>query len=209
MIKLPFFKAYTDLQILQILRNGSEKEVEQLSRYLFRERFIKVPNTGAARARLPDNDERHHAYGYALTTFIHKIKAGLDLDVDNLDAFFTKIFNDKCIDIVRQATARKVRLAQTGPSAVEELEPMFYKLSFESQSILSRLVARQDLERVLDELKKMGNCFDLIVMQKIDGFSYQEMAPVLGLTPEAARTRTSQCLQQLRTRLQGELHFNI
>ncbi|MEZ4962341.1 MAG: hypothetical protein R2830_21110 [Saprospiraceae bacterium] len=204
-----FFKAYSDKEILQTLRKGSEMEVEKLALYLFRERFINIPNTGAARSKLPDKDERNHAYGYALTTFVNKLKGGLELEVEDLDAFFTKIFNDKCIDILRKHTAMKVRLTQAGPSPIENLEPVFQKLSGEAQNSLAKLLARLDLKRVLEELKKMGNCFDLIVMQKIDGFSYQEIAPILGLTPEAARTRTSQCLKQLRNNLQGELNFKI
>lgn len=196
-------KKYSDKEIIQILQNGSRKEVAAMHQHLLSIVFSKICNARKAIAILNNKTLREEAFHEAYTVFIHKINTNNFKGESNLSTFFTKIFLDKCVDVLRKINTNKYIANRPGPV---EMEEQIQNLPQQSQDILHDLFIKTDMEMVYQTLKDMNNNCEAIIRLNIQGYRHAEIAKILHLKPATVKTRNTQCKNALIKQLKGKLY---
>lgn len=118
-------------------------------------------------------------------TFLAALRAYPDLPEDaNLEAWLVTIARRKALDLVRADRRRAARLAASAALP----DPPAAEPAPEDGELWSHLAALPDKQR------------RTVAYHHVGGFSYAEIAELLGGTPEAARRAASDGIRMLRAR---------
>lgn len=195
-------KKHSDSEVIHTLLKGSRKEVASMHNYLLSITLSKVCHARKARAILNDKEMREVVFHEAYTIFIIKIKSDSFKPESKLSTFFTKIFLDKCVDMLRKINTDKYKANRPGELEIEERLRNLAPLSYD---ILNDLYTKTDMEIVRQTLEKMDNNCPEIIQLRLQGYSHAEIADILGLTAATVKTRNSQCRKKLIEKLKGKL----
>jgi RNA polymerase sigma factor (sigma-70 family) len=177
----------TDSQFMERVLSGGRlmhKSVE----WFYHEHF-KLVYQAIRKKRLLE-EEAIDAYSDAITSFIENIRRHRFQGKSKCSTYFIRIFNNKCIDIVRKKTTNNIDRNTVSLDAVKKENIHNDSEEYEILNIADILV----------HLSKI--CRD-VLMDWSDGYSMNEIAQRNGLkNANTARSKRYECFKQLKSFIQ-------
>jgi len=190
---------FSDREIIDGLRSADRRSVTRMEEYLFDTVAKVAMSNRSAVAILPNEADREEALLDAFLALLKAVKAGQfeGRAGAKLQTFFISIFHARCIDRRRRNEAGKNRPhREKGEDYSEHLDG----LSDASQNILRSLVARQDLEGIVEILKsedfRKTSCYEVLLLAA-EGYRYREIAEMLDRTEGSVKTTIFNCRARL------------
>lgn len=173
------------LQQNNALKRKGEEELFNRHAY-----FIK---DGMSRYSLPE-EEAFDAYSDTILQAIDNINAGLFEKRSSLKTYLYRIFNNKCVDLIRKKTTNKSSVHQTTP-----VSDMLAMIADPAKTVIQQIIERTDLNILKDKIKELGdNCRQLLSMFA-DGYNDKEIAALMEYkTADVVKTSRLRCLDKLR-----------
>jgi RNA polymerase sigma-70 factor (ECF subfamily) len=189
--RLNFLPHSSDQQIIESLsadgntRRRAEGELFQQYSYFIQEGMKKYSL---------QEDEAFDAYSDTLLAAIESITNGSFEKRSSIKTFIYRVFNNKCVDIIRKKTTNKSSVNRT-----VDLPDALMQLSDSAKSIVQQLVDKFDLQEMRNRIANIGEtCRELLTMFS-EGFSDKEIAAAMKYkTPEVVKTSRLRCMQKLR-----------
>lgn len=178
----------------EMIRNLKENKVvrrkaeEQLfNQYAY---FIKE---GMSKYSL-NQEEAFSAYSDAILQTIDNIVNTSFENRSALKTYIYRIFNNKCVDLIRKKTTNKSSIHQT-----DSISDMLEKISDPAKTVIQQLIDKNDAELLKTKLNETGeNCKQLLAMFA-DGYNDKEIAISMGYkSADVVKTSRLRCLDKLR-----------
>lgn len=179
--------------IAGVLAGG--KRQENAIRQLY-EQFFSLVAEGRRRHGTLSGEEALTAYHSAILSLRRELLGEQFRRESSLKTYLSKIFFNKCIDILRKKTSDKTAY----PGEIPEL-------GGERPEGLRRLVTDEQLRRAQGLLGRIGDvCRQIILDSEYWGYSAEEIAGRIGFSNAASvNSKKYTCLQQLRKLLGGAM----
>ena len=167
--------------------NKRKGEDELFNRFSY---FIKA---GMERFHLKEDDS-FNAYSDTIISAIESICSGQFGNRSSLKTYLFKVFNNKCVDIIRKNTTNKSSVNHT-----TEISDVLYRLSDGAKSIVQQIIEQSDFEEIKRKLNELGeNCKSLLMMFA-EGYSDKEISLSMEYkSPDVVKTSRLRCLDKLR-----------
>lgn len=178
----------------EMIRNLKANRVEKrrAEEHLFNRHayFIKE---GMSRYSI-DQEDAFNAYSDTVLQAINNIVTGRFENRSTLKTYLYRIFNNKCVDLIRKKTTNKSSIHQTTP-----ISDMLSMISDPAKTVIQRLIEKNDVELLRAKLNEIGeNCKKLLVMFA-DGYNDKEIATLMEYkTADVVKTSRLRCLDKLR-----------
>ena len=179
---------HTDEALINHIQAGGNRQ-EQGIRQLY-EQYYYLTRDGRKKYRTLDSSDLISAYNLAVISLRKQILTGVFRGDSTLATYLTRIFTNKCIDLLRkQKSDRQVAPVEYFPE-VEDQTP----------NALSRLIQMDQLERVRRQLQEIGEvCKQILLDSEYYGYSSEEIAQRIGFSNAASvNSKKYTCLQKLR-----------
>lgn len=139
-------------------------------------------------------DESFDAYSDTILSAIEKITNGSFERASSLKTYVYKIFQHKCVDLVRKRTTNKNKVHQT-----VSITDMLLHESDATRSILQKLADQADENLLRQRLAALGdNCKQLLQLSA-EGLTDKEIAEMMEYkTADVVKTSRLRCLEKLR-----------
>jgi RNA polymerase sigma-70 factor (ECF subfamily) len=139
-------------------------------------------------------EEAFDAYSDTLLAAIASITNGTFESRSSIKTYIYRVFNNKCVDIIRKKTTNKSSVNRT-----MEITGSLAHLSDTAKSIVQQLVEKSDLEDMKKRLATIGESCRSLLTMFAEGYSDREIADEMNYkTPEVVKTSRLRCLQKLR-----------
>lgn len=140
------------------------------------------------------SEESFDVYSDAILSVINAIISGTFEERSSLKTYIFRIFNNKCVDVVRRNTTNK-----HGVNRTVDVSDLLGQLSDTSKSIIQQLVDRNDMEQMRNRLANLSEGCQQLLMMFAEGYSDKEIAKELDYkTPEVVKTSRLRCMQKLK-----------
>jgi len=168
-----------------IERRKAEDQLFLVYRYFIREGMHKYALA---------EDEAFDAYSDAVLAAIGMIVSGSFEGRSSLKTWLFRIFQHKCVDLVRKKTTNKNSVHKTAP-----VSDMLHVLSDSSKTIIQQIVDKADGELLKKRLNELGaKCRDLLMLSA-DGYTDKMLAIELAYkSADVVKTSRLRCLEKLR-----------
>ncbi len=180
-----------DNDITQNLRSGgtARRNAEEA---LFK-KYLYYISEGRTRYSITE-EEAFDAYADAILSAIETITRGQFGNRSSLKTYLYRIFQNKCVDIIRKKTTNKMSVHNT--SAIDS---MLLELSDSSKPVIQKLIDQTDAAALKAALDSLGEkCMQLLQLFS-EGFSDRDIAGLAGYkTGEVVKTSRMRCLTRLR-----------
>lgn len=180
-----------DDQLIQIIKENKitrrQAENQLFNQYAY---FIKE---GMHKYSLEEED--------AFTAYSETILQSLD-NIDNsvfgrrssLKTYLYKIFNNKCVDLIRKKTTNKRSIFQTAP-----ISEMMDMMSDNAKSAIQKLIEKNDIDLLRSRLNELGDACRKILLFFADGYNDKEIAELMEYkTADVVKTSRLRCVGKLR-----------
>lgn len=189
MSKQKIFKTEADL----IQGICSEAFDSKLAENALFERFEYLINIGQYKHQL-SQETAFDAYHDTFMVVLRDVKKKRFRGESTLKTYFSRIFNNKCIDYFRKNTTNKSRVH----TWTDDLEKVSNHEA--GQNIQKYLEQTELLNDLKAELKKLGTACQQIILDYAFGYSFAEIA--VRLTPpmknaQTVKSKKSQCMKKL------------
>ncbi len=161
--------------------------------------FIYFVKQGIRKYGLAE-EQAFDAYSDTILSIIHNVNTGKFHITMPLKSYAYKIFNNKCIDIVRKNSINKKRVHFTTP-----LDSVVTQLPDETSNIIQKLITKNELSTITKKLMEIGEkCRELLLLSN-DGYTAKEIAVIMGFkTPLIVNTQRLRCIRKLTELIQNE-----
>ena len=191
-MNLPFRSLhYSDQAIIKgLAQPGTERRKAEDLLFITYRYFIRE---GVQKHNLQEEDA-FDAYSDTVLAAIDKITSGAFEGRSSLKTWMFRIFQNKCVDLVRKKTTNKNSIHQTAPVA-EWLQA----LSDTSKTIVQQLVEKADADLLKQRLNELGEkCRELLTLSA-DGYTDKILAAQLAYkSADVVKTTRLRCLEKLR-----------
>jgi len=162
-------------------------EEELFSRHIY---FIKE---GVNKYSL-DQEEAFNAYSDTILQVINNISGNLFEKRSSLKTYLYRIFNNKCVDLIRKKTTNKSSVHQTA-----QISDMLTMISDPAKTVIQQLIEKNDIALLRTKLNETGeNCKQLLSMFA-DGYNDKEIAMNMEYkSADVVKTSRLRCLDKLR-----------
>ncbi len=169
----------------KMVRRKAEEEL--FSRHIY---FIKE---GINKYSL-DQEDAFNAYSDTILQVIENVSADRFEKRSSLKTYLYRIFNNKCVDLIRKKTTNKSSVHQTAP-----ISDMLTMISDPAKTIIQQLVEKNDAALLKAKLTEIGdNCKQLLSMFA-EGYNDKEIAATMEYkSPDVVKTSRLRCLDKLR-----------
>lgn len=169
----------------KMVRRKAEEEL--FSRHIY---FIKE---GINKYSL-DQEDAFNAYSDTILQAIENVSADRFEKRSSLKTYLYRIFNNKCVDLIRKKTTNKNSVHQTAP-----VSDMLTMISDPAKTIIQQLVEKNDIALLKAKLTEIGeNCKQLLSMFA-EGYNDKEIAVTMEYkSPDVVKTSRLRCLDKLR-----------
>jgi RNA polymerase sigma factor (sigma-70 family) len=169
----------------KMVRRKAEEEL--FSRHIY---FIKE---GINKYSL-DQEDAFNAYSDTIIQVIENVSADRFEKRSSLKTYLYRIFNNKCVDLIRKKTTNKGSVHQTAP-----ISDMLTMISDPAKTIIQQLVDKNDVALLKAKLTEIGdNCKQLLTMFA-EGYNDKEIAVAMEYkSPDVVKTSRLRCLDKLR-----------
>jgi len=139
-------------------------------------------------------DESFDAYSDTILSAIEKISNGSFERASSLKTYLYKIFQNKCVDLLRKKTTNKNKVHQT-----VSITDMLLHESDMAKSILQRLADEADEQLLKQRLTMLGDSCRQLLQLSAEGISDREIASMMEYkTADVVKTSRLRCLEKLR-----------
>lgn len=180
---------YTDSYLIGEIRAGGNRQEHGIRRLY--EQFYYLSRQNRQKFNQLDESEVVTAYNSAIISLRKQLITGTFRGESTLSTYLTRIFTNKCIDLIRQNNPAKHRVASL--ESVSDMED-------ETPNALHLLVQSDQVERVRYYLQHMGDvCRQILLDSEYYGYSSEEIAQRIGFNSAASvNSKKYTCLQKLR-----------
>jgi RNA polymerase sigma factor (sigma-70 family) len=148
---------------------------------------------GIKKFRLSE-EEAFDAYSETILSAIAIITDGSFQGNSSLKTFLFRIFQNKCVDLLRKKTTKRQSIHQT--VSIAELSHQF---SDAAKSIIQRIVDNTDLHLLRRRLDELGGKCRQLLMLSAEGYSDKAITQELEYkTADVVKTSRLRCLERLR-----------
>ena len=139
-------------------------------------------------------EEVFDAYADCILQVINNIVAGSFEQKSTIKTYLYRIFNNKCVDLIRKKTTNKQSIHQTAEIS-EEME----MISDAAKTIVQQMIDKTDMDLLKSKLAQLGdNCRQLLSMFA-EGMSDKEIASSMEYkTADVVKTSRLRCLDKLK-----------
>lgn len=142
-----------------------------------------------------DEDDAFSAYCDTVLQVIDNLEKGSFGFRSSLKSYLYKIFQNKCVDLIRKKTTHKSSVHRT--AAMTEMLDM---IADKGKTVIQQLIDKTDmdlLQRRLDELT--GNCKEMLALFS-EGYTDKEIAAIMTYkSADVVKTSRLRCLDRLRS----------
>ena len=140
------------------------------------------------------NDDAFSAYSDATLSAIDTIYNGTFESRSSLKTYLYRIFNNKCVDLVRKNSTNKGSVNRT-----VQAEEMFQQLKDSAKSVLQKMIDKNDYEVIQARLKELGEACTNILTRFANNYSDGEIAVIMKYkSADVVKTTRLRCLEKLR-----------
>lgn len=141
-----------------------------------------------------EQEDAFTAYSDTILQSLENIAGSIFEKRSSLKTYLYKIFNNKCVDLIRKKTTNKRSIYQTAP--VSEMMSM---ISDQAKNVIQQLIEKNDFELLRRRLNELGeNCRKLLSFFA-DGYNDKEIAEYLEYkTADVVKTSRLRCMEKLR-----------
>jgi RNA polymerase sigma-70 factor (ECF subfamily) len=191
-------RQFSDAELMAGIRaGGTQRRLYENKLY---EKYQYFITKGTREHRLTE-DECASAYSDAMLTVFDNIINGRFEGRSELKTYLYQIFTNKCVDAIRKNTTNRSSV-NNGPS----LDDSLMQLPDEARSIVQKLMAESDVEKLHQHLRELGEKCRAMVLAWGEGYSDDEIAQTMNYNSAAvAKTSRLRCIEKLRERYRGLL----
>jgi RNA polymerase sigma factor (sigma-70 family) len=141
-----------------------------------------------------DQEDAFNAYSDTIIQAIENVSTDRFEKRSSLKTYLYRIFNNKCVDLIRKKTTNKSSVHQTTP-----ISDMLTMISDPAKTIIQQLVEKNDIALLKQKLTETGeNCKQLLSMFA-EGYNDKEIAAAMEYkSPDVVKTSRLRCLDKLR-----------
>jgi len=169
----------------KMVRRKAEEEL--FSRHIY---FIKE---GINKYSL-DQEDAFNAYSDTIIQVIENVSADRFEKRSSLKTYLYRIFNNKCVDLIRKKTTNKSSVHQTAP-----ISDMLTMISDPAKTIIQQLVEKNDVALLKQKLTEIGDICKQLLTMFAEGHNDKEIAMAMEYkSPDVVKTSRLRCLDKLR-----------
>ncbi|ADB38725.1 RNA polymerase sigma factor [Spirosoma linguale] len=196
-MRLPF-RQLSDAELMAGIRaGGSQRRLYENKLY---EKYQYFITDGIRKHRLAE-DECASVYSDTVLAMFDNIVSDRFEGRSELKTYLYQIFTNKCVDEIRKKTTKR--------SSVHDafsLDDSLLQLPDEARSIVQKLIAQSDVEKLYKHLNELGDKCRSMILSWGEGYSDDEIAQTMGYnTAAVAKTSRLRCLDKLRERFRDIL----
>lgn len=141
-----------------------------------------------------EQEDAFTAYSDAILQSLENIAGSVFEKRSSLKTYLYKIFNNKCVDLIRKKTTNKRSVYQTAP-----ISEMMNMISDQAKNVIQHLIEKNDFDLLRKRLGELGeNCKKLLLFFA-DGYNDREIAAFLEYkTADVVKTSRLRCMEKLR-----------
>lgn len=141
-----------------------------------------------------EQEDAFTAYSDTILQSIDNISSSLFEKRSSLKTYLYKIFNNKCVDLIRKKTTNKRSIHQTAP-----ISEMMNMITDQGKNVIQKLIEKNDFDLLRTRLNELGeNCRKLLLFFA-DGYNDKEIAVFMEYnTADVVKTSRLRCLEKLR-----------
>lgn len=180
-----------DSEIIRSLKESKmarrKAEEELFSRHIY---FIK---DGINKYSL-DQEDAFNAYSDTILQAIVSVSGDRFEERSSLKTYLYRIFNNKCVDLIRKRTSNKRSVHQTTP-----ISDMLAMISDPAKTVIQLLIEKNDIDLLKKKLEETGeNCKQLLSMFA-EGYNDKEIAMNMEYkSADVVKTSRLRCMDKLR-----------
>lgn len=180
-----------DSEIIRSLKESKmarrKAEEELFSRHIY---FIK---DGINKYSL-DQEDAFNAYSDTILQAIVSVSGDRFEERSSLKTYLYRIFNNKCVDLIRKRTTNKSSVHQTTP-----ISDMLAMISDPAKTVIQLLIEKNDIDLLKKKLEETGeNCKQLLSMFA-EGYNDKEIAMNMEYkSADVVKTSRLRCMDKLR-----------
>lgn len=188
----------SDAELMTGIRaGGSQRRLYENKLY---EKYQYFITDGIRKHRLTE-DECASVYSDTVLAMFENIVSDRFEGRSELKTYLYQIFTNKCVDEIRKKTTKR--------SSVHDafsLDDSLMQLPDEARSIVQKLIAQSDVEKLHKHLNELGDKCRSMILSWGEGYSDDEIARTIGYnTAAVAKTSRLRCLDKLRERFRDIL----
>ena len=141
-----------------------------------------------------EQEDAFTAYSDTILQSIENIAGSIFEKRSSIKTYLYKIFNNKCVDLIRKKTTNKRSVYQTAPVA-----EMMNMISDKAKNVIQQLIEKNDFDLLRKRINELGeNCRKLLLFFA-DGYNDKEIAEFLEYkTADVVKTSRLRCMEKLR-----------
>jgi RNA polymerase sigma factor (sigma-70 family) len=171
---------------------GGIQEKRKAENLLF-EKYHYLVKDGLRKHKLSE-DECVSIYSDTIMAIIENILKNKFEGRAELKTYIYQIFSNKCVDQIRKNTTNKAAVNHT-----VDIENLSFQLPVESKSIIQKLMAQSDIDKLYHQLATVGEKCKQMILLWGEGYSDNEIALQLAYQSAAvAKTSRIRCLDKLK-----------
>lgn len=180
-----------DKELIQQLKPGSpykrKAEEDLFNRFLY---FIRE---GMSKYSM-DEVDAFDAYSDTILQSLDNIVKGDFKERASLKTYLFRIFNNKCVDLIRKKTTNKYSIYQT-----DCITDTLLLISDPAKTVIQLLMDKTDTDKLKMKLEELGAICKRILLLFADGCNDKEIATAMEYkTSDVVKTSRLRCLNKLR-----------
>lgn len=157
------------------------------------ERYMYFIEEGSRKHNLSE-DEAFDAYSDSVLAVLEDITSSVFKEASSLKTYLFRIFQNKCVDVVRKKTTKKNEANQGLP-----LLEKFFQLADGAKPVLQKLIDRSEIQLLKQKLASLGESCRQLLQLSAEGFGDKEIAVVMEFkSADVVKTSRLRCLKKLR-----------
>lgn len=174
-----------NLKKSKMVRRKAEEELFSRHIYFIRDGIYKY---------LLDKEDAFNAYSDTILQAIDSISGDRFEERSSLKTYLYRIFNNKCVDLIRKRTTNKSSVHQTAP-----ISDMLAMISDPAKTVIQLLIEKNDIDLLKKKLEETGeNCKQLLSMFA-EGYNDKEIAMSMEYkSADVVKTSRLRCIDKLR-----------
>ncbi|MBK7937097.1 MAG: sigma-70 family RNA polymerase sigma factor [Lewinellaceae bacterium] len=177
---------YADDYLIAEIQAGGGRQEKAIKRLY--EQYFHLARTSRKKYRTLEEDDLVTAYNSAVIALRRQLLTGVFRGESSLATYLTRIFSNKCIDLLRQKSGSRVESIELVPEKAGD------------DDILQHLVQSDQIKNAMHHLQLLGEvCKQILLDSEYWGYSSEEIAERIGFSnANSVNSKKYSCLQKLR-----------
>ena len=187
--------SYSDREVIEGIQAGGLQQERMVNQLFDRHKGLVIQ---AKQKHSLAEEEARDAYTDAVVALRRQIISGSFRGESKISTYLYRIFQNKCIDIIRKHSAEKMEMSYEMPEVEDHAQDIFHHIS-----------VQEDFQRAGLAMNKIGSqCKQLLMDCLFHKYSMDEVAQRANLpNSRVASDRKYKCLKKLKKVLEKEGDF--